>query len=248
MAEQSESGGEGGGGKVKAFLKKPIVWIGIGTIALFFIVRARMSAGGSSPAASPSPSFGGGGGGFSGGGSGESGIASGIQAQLDQLDLQQAQQSLKNEQALFDLNLQEKKNKDDLLAPLQKAWADTQTALQDALLSQVKATKSQCAHGDAKIDPETGKLYCRTPEGGGNKPFKSIGDAVSGVIDDAAKAGREYADAWITSQTGIPTGGGASQRTGSKSTGSSRSEGGMSTNPSGTTGGWPDTSGFPGLS
>lgn len=42
-----------------------------------------------------------------------------------------------------------------------------QKVLQDKLVKQAKSAPFACPDGKAKINPETGQLYCRVPKGGG---------------------------------------------------------------------------------
>lgn len=187
------------GEKIKALLKKPVFWIIIAAVSLFAIVRSRMSQ--SQPQEQgQAPAFqgGGGGGGYTGAPTGTS-----IEDQLTQQDIASAAERLREQTALFNLDLSQKQRMADLLGPVQQAWANTQEAIQNQLFSQAKVAKSQCPVGDAHVDPSTGQMYCRTPTGGGFRPFKQIGGIIQGVLQGVQNAAPGITQAYLGQQIGF---------------------------------------------
>lgn len=198
------------GEKLKALLKKPVFWIAIGGVALFAIIRGRMqSQAQQSPSAVPQAFTGGGGGGGT-----DTGFQGGtnVQDQLAQQDIANQQERLRQGAALFNFDLQQKQKMADLFSPLQQAWEKTQEALQGnqtllagKIASQIGATHAQCAHGDAKIDPATGQLYCRTNESGGSifqRIGQGINNVVSGAFQGAANAAPGIVQGYLGQQIG----------------------------------------------
>ncbi len=260
------------GGKLKEFFKRPIVWIVIAGAGVAYLIYSRAQAAGGAPAPSGGgmPYQGGGG----GGGTTDTGAVTSnpIQDQIDQIGLQQAQETLRQSAALFNFNLQEKQNQAGIMDSVAQAWANLQSSgfknVQNiADTGQLKSGKgvipTSCQHGDVVLDPMTGLPTCRTPEGGGFKPFQSVGSIFQGALQGVANIAPNIAQGWLAGVVGMPqlagsAGTGQSQRGGQAQGGTARTEQGMNPAPSGMTGTpFPGTSnqqfsgfpaGFPGMS